>query len=46
MNSLDSIWSEKEVTLHEPGELTATCRLSFDRGVFAVGYGAASDKDC
>ena len=27
------------------GELTATCRMKFDRGVLAVGYGALGDKD-
>ena len=29
------------LTLHKTGELAATCRMKFDRGVLAVGYGAA-----
>ena len=33
------------VTLHETGDHTATCRMKFDRGVLAVGCGAASVKD-
>ena len=33
------------VTLHETGDLTATCRMKFNRGVLAVGCGAASVKD-
>ena len=29
----------------ETGGLKATCRMKFDRGAFAVGYGVVSDKD-
>ena len=31
--------------MHKTGVLTTTCRMKFDRGVLAVGYGAVSDKD-
>ena len=35
----------RRVTSNETGELTATCRRKFDRGVLAVGYAASGLLD-
>ena len=34
---MGSIWRRRD-TFHKTGELTATCRVKCDRGLFAVGY--------
>ena len=36
---------EREELLHETGELTATCRMKFDRGVLAMTRASDNDND-